>query len=295
MLGMLTILARVMALRLCWRACFCIQLLAHMLGKLHCRLRDNQRIQMCARENRRSYGKAGAFHNGFAQMNCWICGACNAGTREHRVKASDLKSLFGTPNQKAPLYLNSNARQRNVRIGSLKSDRLKYKQPICLACNSALTQPHDEAWRHASDKLRGNVPRLLRGGSFRSNWLFPHNTRLGMRYLHLYFVKLFGCQIVEGKIPIDIAPFAKAILDGRPHPGLFIGFGHLSGLPKKFAGGSDVLVKCLNGEVICASWFYQVGDLCVKVMYATLGEHPDGLKTAWNPRQGSKRLFFVTL
>lgn len=230
-------------------------------------------------------------------MNCWICGASNPATREHRTKASDLKDLFGTPSQQEPLYFHSNPRpgkpaRRNVPIGSLKSNTLKYTHFICLACNSSRTQPYDFAWAYVSAELRTNVLRLSKRDSFRSNWLFPYETRHGMRNLHLYFVKLFGCQIVEGGIPINIASFAKAILEGRPHPNLFLAFGHISNMPVSVAGGSDVHVDLLNGQVVFASWIYQVGDLCVNVMYAVPGENRQGLQMAWHPHQGSKRLSF---
>ena len=84
-------------------------------------------------------------------MKCWICGAENASTREHRSKASDLKALFGTPTQAAPLYFHADAHKgkpprRSVRVGSLKADILKYAHRICADCNNARTQPHDKAW-----------------------------------------------------------------------------------------------------------------------------------------------------
>jgi hypothetical protein len=232
-------------------------------------------------------------------LNCWICGAADAATREHRSKASDLKALFGAPSQKDPLYFHSNARpgvpaRRNLPIGSLKSDALKYTHRICLACNSARTQPHDRAWAYGAAELRGALPRLLKRGSFRANWLFPYDTRRGMRDLHLYFVKLFGCQIVEGGIPIDIGSFAQAILEGRPHANLYLAFGHLRDVPVLVAGGSDVHADLVDGQVAVASWLYQVGDLCVNVMYAADGEHRQGLDLAWHPRMGSKRLCFST-
>ncbi len=230
-------------------------------------------------------------------MNCWICGASDATTREHRTKASDLKDLFGKPSQQNPLYFHANARlgklaRRNVPIGSLKSNALKYTHRICLACNSSRTQPYDLAWAYASAEIRSNVLQLLDRKSFRANWLFPYETRHGMRNLHLYFVKLFGCQIVEGDIPIDIASFAKAIIEGRPHPNLHLAFGHISNLPVAVAGGSDVHADLLTGQVVFASWIYQVGDLCVNVMYAVPGENRQGLQVAWHPHAGSKRLSF---
>jgi hypothetical protein len=108
-------------------------------------------------------------------MNCWICGAPGAETREHRTKASDLKDLFGKPTPQDPLYFHACAlpgsrARRKVRIGSLKSDALKYNHRICLKCNSSATQPYDFAWEYFSSELRKAVPRLLDRGSFRANF-----------------------------------------------------------------------------------------------------------------------------
>jgi hypothetical protein len=113
-----------------------------------------------------------------------------------------------------------------------------------------------------------------------------------MRRVHLYFAKLFGCLVVEGAIPIDIAPFAEAVVGGQPHPHLYLAFGHLP-LPIEMAGGSDVHTEQLNGEVAFASWLYNVGDLAVNVMYALPGEHRYGLEVAWHPRMGAQRLRFT--
>ena len=231
-------------------------------------------------------------------MNCWICGAEYAATREHLVKASDLKALFGKPSKDKPLFFNasnqqSRSRCRDVKVGSLKSDTLKFAYRICLTCNSKRTQPYDYAWEHGSRELRSAVPRLLEEGSFRANWLFPYDTRRCMLQMHLYFTKLFGCLLVEGNIPIDVAPIAKALTEGRSHPHIYLAFGYFS-LPVVAAGGSDVdtYIDQLNGQVAFASWLYHVSDLAVKVMYARPGEQHEGLKAAWHPHMGAKRLSF---
>jgi hypothetical protein len=59
-------------------------------------------------------------------MNCWICGAERPTTREHRVKASDIRALFETPSQDEPIYFRTSAqpgtpRPRNLRVGSVKN------------------------------------------------------------------------------------------------------------------------------------------------------------------------------
>lgn len=230
-------------------------------------------------------------------MKCWICGEEDAATREHLAKASDLKALFGKPSQRAPLFFSGSSHagvtgRRNLRVGSLKSDTLKFAHRICLTCNSALTQPYDYAWEHTSRQLRAELPRLLSNGEFRANWVFPYDTRRAMRGVHLYFTKLFGCLVTEGNIPIDVAPFAQAITTGRPSPNLYIAFGHLE-LPVDLVGGSDVETVQANGQVAFATWLYSVGDLAVNVMYALPGERRQGLEAAWNPRKGAQWLKFT--
>jgi hypothetical protein len=230
-------------------------------------------------------------------MKCWICGEAGAATREHLAKASDLKALFGNPSQQQPIHFGTSdrpgmPRRRNVRVGSLKSDTLKFAHRICRTCNSKRTQPYDYAWEHCSKKMRAALPRLLARGSFRANWLFPYHTRRAMCHVHLYFTKLFGCLVVEGNIPLDLAPLANAITSGRPNPHLFLAFGRLH-LPVELVGGSDVHTEHLDGKVAFATWFYNVGDLAVNVMYALPGEQRQGLKVAWHPHMGNKCLHFT--
>lgn len=227
-------------------------------------------------------------------MKCWICGAEEAATREHLAKASDLKALFGKPSQRAPLFFSASDRpcmsiRRNLRVGSLKSDTLKFAHRICLTCNSARTQPYDYAWEHCSRELRAAMPRLLARRSFRANWLFPYDTHRAMRSVHLYFAKLFGCLVVEGGIPIDTAPLADAITSGQPHPHLYLAFGQLA-MPVETVGGSDIATAQVDGKVAFATWFYNVGDLAVNVMYALPGEQRQGLEVAWHPRMGAQWL-----
>src|SRR5205823_5717191 len=127
---------------------------------------------------------------------------------------------------------------RNRRVGSLKSDILKFSNRICEKCNSSTTQPHDYAWQHFSQNVRARVPAITAGIYLRPNRIFPYNSREAMLSVHLYFLKLFGCQIVEGSIPIDIESFARAIRDGKAHHDVYLGFGPTApGGPANMAGG----------------------------------------------------------
>ena len=145
-------------------------------------------------------------------MKCWICGE-DANSGEHLIKASDLKSLFGQVTNRSPLYFHSDA-VRNQPIQGLKSDKLKFSSRICARCNNQRTQTHDHAWETLSNYIRSRQPPIQRGTVVRLDKAFPGSVRQSMLDVHLFFLKLFGCLIVEHSIPMDIAPFSEAILHG---------------------------------------------------------------------------------
>lgn len=122
--------------------------------------------------------------------------------------------------------------RRNKAVKSLDAKILKAPIRICNDCNSARTQPHDKAWEQMSDQVRSR--RLTIGHWVRANRIFRHDTRRQMIYVHLYFLKLFGCMLCEAKanghdVPIDVAPFSDAIISGRPHPEVHLQFGKCDG------------------------------------------------------------------
>src|SRR5690348_3296635 len=96
-----------------------------------------------------------------AQKPCWICGGPDATTREHKIKRSDLKQVFGDFDQADPHYWMSVKGIKSV--GSLNANILKMGIRICEECNSARTQPHDRAWETLSAWLNGRRPKITTG------------------------------------------------------------------------------------------------------------------------------------
>jgi hypothetical protein len=222
---------------------------------------------------------------------CWICGGGPL-TGEHLVKKSDLRAIFGPVTQSAPLYLNDR-RTKNRRIGSLDSKLLKSAGRICAYCNGTRTQPYDRAWETFSRAYRASMPRLRPGAVFRAGVAFPYNTAREMLNVHLYFAKLFGCHIKAYNVPIPIGGFARAIMEGRAHPKLYLKFGigpEIAG--EGYIGTSEmnVATKGSDGSVAFATWFHSVAGLTVNVSYAVDGERRQALIGAWHPRQRSNRL-----
>jgi hypothetical protein len=113
--------------------------------------------------------------------------------------------------------------------------------------------------------------------------------------VHLFFLKLFGCLIAENNIPIKIEQFAQSIMQGVPHPKVWLAFWTSLHHPSiKHVGCSQVETAQLAGRVAYASWFYVVDKVAVNVMYAEPGEHRKGLVHAWHPSSVGKHVRIVS-
>lgn len=222
-------------------------------------------------------------------MNCWICGQ-PADSREHRVKASDIRAVFGKVDAGRPLYLHSEVR-KNRRVASAKSKVLKHEPTICQHCNNVRTQPYDRAWESLSAFLADRAAAARKGTRVRLDRVFPGSVHQSMLEVHLFFAKLFGCIIVEDSIPIATDRFAQAITTGTAHPHLFLGFWSCLGLPqKRQVGVTPVKVVNVRGRSVFAGWFYDAGRVAVSVMYAEPSAQRGGLEGTWHPDTGTKVL-----
>ncbi len=222
-------------------------------------------------------------------MDCWICGK-PAETGEHLMKVSDLKGLFGHVSQNKPLYVHSD-KARNVAKRTVKDPAFKSKALLCSDCNNALSQPYDRAWERLSSELRGRSS-IHQGELIKLNKVFKQPTKEAMLDVHLYFVKLFGCRISEHQVPIDIGPFAQALLTRTAHPRVFIAIGPtpftVGG--RRVAGWSEIHAMNIHGRCSFASWFYHIGEVAVNILYAEPGQRRFGLTQAWHPENAGRLL-----
>ena len=218
-------------------------------------------------------------------MQCWICGA-KAVSREHTIKKSDLKSVYGDVSQSQPLFY-SNDKRKNLPVGSLKSHRFTSPAKICRYCNDTRTQPHDRAWEQFSSAMRLTLRKPSFPESVRANSIFQYDTHRMMLNIHLYFIKLFGCHIATEKIPIELAEFSYSIMNSKAHPNVYLGFWRIV----HSVGMSNVEAQIAhNGDCAVATWRYEIGNLAVNVMYASPGEKREGLVNAWHPRLATNKL-----
>jgi hypothetical protein len=111
-----------------------------------------------------------------------------------------------------------------------------------------------------------------------------------MLNVHLYFVKLFGGMILEGRTGLDITPYASAIRTHRSHPNVFIKLA----LGQRLAGNLLIqrmplsVVKRSDGSCAAANWAYNVDGLMFAVMYAEYGM--ESRTDWWSPTQSTTRL-----
>lgn len=105
--------------------------------------------------------------------------------------------------------------------------------------------------------------------------------------MHLYFVKLFGCRIVDESMPIDIASFARSISNTEAHEHIYLSFNYRDIDKQEHVSASQVEFKFHNGACEIAMWYYTIGELDVQITW--LGSDPIGnVRNAWHPNERTK-------
>lgn len=222
-------------------------------------------------------------------MKCWICGG-EADSREHRIKVTDIRAMFGHVNPDKPLYLHTET-DKTRRVHGIKSNRLKWDAPLCSRCNNEVSQPYDYAWQKLSDYFKQRAADIRKGRKIRLDRVFPGSVHRSMIDVQLYFAKWLGCLVIQESIPLDAAQFATAILNREPMPRLYLGFWECIALPgKRQLGSTPVHVKEVNGQVVWGTAFYDLGQFAINVIYAEPGRTIAGMTDAWHPDTGGKVL-----
>ena len=222
-------------------------------------------------------------------MKCWICGA-EGESAEHMIKASDIKSMFGHISQKHPLFRRIDTAPPET-VQGVQSSKLKFGARLCSHCNNARTQRHDRSWEALSNFLRHRHPPIRAGMTVRLSPAFRNGIRRPMLGVHLYFLKLFGCLIADNEIPIDLAPFADAILNESPHPNVYLSFLAVShaGI-RQYAAITPVYTEKVAGTIVLANWFYFIGPLAVNVTYALAVRSNTKDVHLWHPSSSDRSI-----
>jgi hypothetical protein len=221
---------------------------------------------------------------------CWICHQRPADSGEHRFKASDIRTKFRGLSQRSPLFLQRDGRATNKRIGKPEADALKFEDSICRHCNGTGTQPYDRAWEHLSQYLHANWKLISRLRYFNLAKPFPGRTREAALEVHLFFVKLFGCKIIESGTRIDLNGFSQALLDRKAHPDVCLQVVDATHRAPAIAAQDTDVYTTHNQrrELDGATWGYRIHPVGIKVHWIRRGAPLRVSGYAWHPSTSGK-------
>ena len=223
-------------------------------------------------------------------QKCWICGN-DATTRDHTIKRTDVDAVLGNLSQNFPAFLSTETR-RNKIIQSDNSVFLKSKSLICNNCNSSLTQPFDIAWEQMSAWLQKNSKTLADRDYFRATRIFPYNTKTSLLQVHLFFVKLFGGQLVDAGAKLDISSYSNSLKAGVANPNFYFGIG-ASNESLLVLKRDNLVVWETQSEVRHARNILTLGNIVVLMCHAEREHEPNYIKNLWHPSVGTSRFKIV--
>jgi hypothetical protein len=227
---------------------------------------------------------------------CWICGD-TATTAEHTTNQSVVRLFMGEPARGSPHFFNSRTK-KNRHVQGADTGLLKPVKDLCVACNSSRTQPHDLALETLLRWMKAHKPVLAPGMVLRPRQIYGKDAAQQLLNLHLYFVKKFGCLVMQAAhegsaMPIDLGDAARAIMTGNPHPHLYIRFGCSPPSWPATVGRTnpDSIHDRLEGKHVWFDWCHYFGPYAVHVIFAeeAMKRHWM-LSGAWHPRDGIRKL-----
>jgi hypothetical protein len=143
----------------------------------------------------RAFSANPMFVRRYTDSECWVCGSREKLTREHKIKASDLRRQYG----KRILYIQRDqGESATYRIAqSSNSKHFKFSNPICETCNTSRTQVADRAY----DALISNLEMAVQTGKPLEEAISSRNIPID---IFRYFGKLLGCHLADVNAPIPL-------------------------------------------------------------------------------------------
>jgi hypothetical protein len=130
---------------------------------------------------------------------------------------------------------------------------------------------------------------LSDGKKLRGEAVFPYDTRRQMLGVHLFFVKLLGCELADSEnSPFDLSPLSSAILNERPHPSLYLQFGYGVTMGNALhMGTSGINIDASSNGAKFGLWLYSVGGFSAMVALVEYNS-PKVPGRWWHPRLGNR-------
>jgi hypothetical protein len=136
---------------------------------------------------------------------CWICRE-PADSAEHRLKMADIVRAYGKGPYKggaAPVHVRGDDKSP---VQGPRSMIIKYQPSLCHSCNTARTQPFDRVYDRLIDWIFANEAVVLRKRLIDFAQVYGAGFEKDQRNLFKYFVKSFGCRLVDAGqvVPKDL-------------------------------------------------------------------------------------------
>lgn len=223
---------------------------------------------------------------------CWICGD-KADSGKHSIKKSDLNLIFKNISQKQPIYVRKNGHSlKHKTIGTTKSSKFYFETKICKKCNNERSQQFDEAWEKLSNYLSENWGNISNNGYINLNEIFGTRVKISMILVQLFFLKIFMCKCIDGKIDFNLNEFSEAILEKKEQSNFYISFRDSeNNFSANYCASSDIEMLSDNttGNIIYMHQFYTINEVTVDMIYA-LNENIVNLNGALKPSEMSEIL-----
>ncbi|WP_433194013.1 hypothetical protein ACQP1G_35320 [Nocardia sp. CA-107356] len=139
---------------------------------------------------------------------CWWCGGI-ADSREHRIKASQLKKMFTDSD-----HLILDGKERPTRLNGPGAKPMLFPKVLCRQCNNVRSQPFDEAYDKFIQLVWDDPEYFRSRSSLDMQELYPEDP-FGPQKLCRYYIKNIACRIAEAGF--EVPPEMIDFMDGASY------------------------------------------------------------------------------
>ena len=149
---------------------------------------------------------------------CWWCGA-RADSREHRLKASDLRREYGKPPYDDLRTLARFSGDQRSEFRGPNSSLVKFSKTLCARCNDTTSQPFDSAWDTFAAYVADHEADILITRQLDWAEVFGPDWKARGADFERYVLKHAMCRVIDQlSHPIEVAGEYIDFLNGGPRP-----------------------------------------------------------------------------
>lgn len=126
---------------------------------------------------------------------CWICHNNQANSKEHKIKASEIRRIMKGKNFDG-VYINDEA---SINISTSKDKILKFPSIICEFCNNEVTQLADDAYNKFISFVLNNYDDVSVSGKIDFFKIYGVDWKQGKLNFYRYIAKHAGCKAHDDK------------------------------------------------------------------------------------------------